>query len=118
MSGAGSDISTTDSGEGVRTLTAADIATVSGGELRGDPTVRVGAVAPLHRAGGNDVTFLAKSRYAPLLAERSPGVLLVTPALREGPPSWFVRFGDVPVWLLLGGLVGAAALRRRYSAAS
>jgi UDP-3-O-[3-hydroxymyristoyl] glucosamine N-acyltransferase len=81
VTAAGLDMSTTDSGEGVRTLTAADIAAASGGELRGDPTVRVGAVAPLHRAGPDDLTFLASSRYAPLLAERTPGVLLVSPEL-------------------------------------
>lgn len=103
MSGAGSDIGTTDSGEGVRTLTAADIATASGGELRGDPTVRVGAVAPLHRAGGTDVTFLATSRYAPLLAERSPGVLLVTPALAMTPGTpRSVVVVDKPLEALLG----------------
>ena len=79
MSAAGLDMRTTDSGEGVHTLTAADIAAASGGELRGDPTVRVVAVAPLYRAGAEDVTFLASSRYASLLAERAPGVLLVTP---------------------------------------
>lgn len=81
MSAAGLDMSTTDSGEGVRTLTAADIAAASGGELRGDPTARVLTVAPLHRAGPDDLTFLASTRYASLLAERTPGVLLVTPGL-------------------------------------
>ena len=101
--GAGNDIATTDSGEGVRTLTAADIATASGGELRGDPTVRVGAVAPLHRAGSNDVTFLATPRYAPLLAERSPGVLLVTPALAATPGTpRSVVIVDKPLEALLG----------------
>jgi UDP-3-O-[3-hydroxymyristoyl] glucosamine N-acyltransferase len=81
VSAAGLDMSTTDSGEGVRTLTAADIAAASGGELRGDPTVQVATVAPLHRAGPSDLTFLASARYAPLLAKREPGVLLVTPEL-------------------------------------
>jgi UDP-3-O-[3-hydroxymyristoyl] glucosamine N-acyltransferase len=81
VNAAGIDMRTTDSGEGVRTLTAADIAATSGGELRGDPTVRVRAVAPLHRAGPDDLTFLASARYAPLLTERNPGVLLVTPEL-------------------------------------
>jgi UDP-3-O-[3-hydroxymyristoyl] glucosamine N-acyltransferase len=81
VSAAGLDMSTTDSGEGVRTLTAADIAAASGGELRGDPTVQVATVAPLHRAGPSDLTFLTSARYAPLLAEREPGVLLVTPEL-------------------------------------
>ena len=73
------------SGEGVRTLTAADIVALSGGELRGDPSARVTAVAPLHRAGQEDLTFLTSARYAPLLAERPVGVLLVTPELSDTP---------------------------------
>jgi UDP-3-O-[3-hydroxymyristoyl] glucosamine N-acyltransferase len=86
VTGAGSD-GTTSSGEGARTLTAADIAAAVGGEVRGDPAVRVRAVAPLDRAGDDDLTFLASPRYAPLLASRSPGVLLVTPALATTPGS-------------------------------
>ena len=102
MSGAGSD-GTTNSGEGARTLTAADIAAAVGGEVRGDPTVRVGAVAPLHRAGDADLTFLATARYAPLLADRSPGVLLVTPELATtaGAPRSVVVV-DKPLEALLG----------------
>ena len=103
MIGAGNDMSTTSSGEGVRTLTAADIAAAAGGELRGDPNGRVGEVAPLHRAGVTDLTFLAASRYAPLLANRTPGVLLVTPELASSPgaPASVVVV-DKPVEALLG----------------
>ena len=85
MSRAGNEIGTNHSGEGVRTLTAADIAAATGGELRGDADARVTAVAPLHRAGPGDLTFLATSRYASLLTERNPGVLLVTPELATTP---------------------------------
>ena len=85
MSGDGSNPGSNSSGEGVRTLTAADIAGAVGGELRGDPGARVGSVAPLHRAGRADLTFLATSRYASLLASSSPGVLLVTPELATTP---------------------------------
>ena len=85
MSGDGSNRGSNSSGEGVRTLTAADIAGAIGGELRGDPGARVGSVAPLHRAGRGDLTFLATPRYASLLASSSPGVLLVTPELATTP---------------------------------
>jgi UDP-3-O-[3-hydroxymyristoyl] glucosamine N-acyltransferase len=63
----------------------------------------VQAVAPLHRAGRTDLTFLATARYAPLLAERSPGVLLVTPALASTPgfPQSVVVV-DKPLEVLLG----------------
>jgi UDP-3-O-[3-hydroxymyristoyl] glucosamine N-acyltransferase len=102
VSGAGAD-GTTNSGEGARTLTAADIAAASGGELRGDPATRVHAVAPLHRAGRADLTFLATSRYAPLLAERSPGVLLVTPELAATPGTpQAIVIVDKPLEALLG----------------
>jgi UDP-3-O-[3-hydroxymyristoyl] glucosamine N-acyltransferase len=73
------------SGEGVRTLTAADIVAICGGELRGDGAARVSAVAPLHRAGRGDLTFLASARYAALLAGREIGVLLVAPELADAP---------------------------------
>ena len=103
MSTAGENIGSNSSGEGVRTLTAADIAAAAGGELRGDPDVRVGSVAPLHRAGRGDVTFLATPRYAPLLAERSPGVLLVTPELAGTPGTpRSVVIVDKPLEALLG----------------
>ena len=99
----GSENSTMSSGEGVRTLTAADIAAASKGEWRGDPDTRVAAVAPLHRAGPSDVTFLAAPRYAPLLAERSPGVLLVTPELAATPgTAQSVIVVAKPVEALLG----------------
>ena len=76
-------------GEGPRTLTAAGIADAVGGELRGNGAATVSGVAPLDRAGAEHVTFLAGAKYAPLLLGRSPGVLLVTPALAttEGSPS-------------------------------
>jgi UDP-3-O-[3-hydroxymyristoyl] glucosamine N-acyltransferase len=99
----GNDGSTNDSGEGVRTLTASDIAAATGGELRGDGDAQVVAVAPLHRAGAGDLTFLAAARYAPLLAGRSPGVLLVTPELADTPgtPRSIVVV-DKPMESLLG----------------
>ena len=103
MSGADGDGTKTNSGEGVRTLTASDIAAAVGGQVRGDPATRVGAVAPLHRAGRSDLTFLAAPKYAPLLAERSPGVLLVTPALSATPGSpQSIVVVDKPMEALLG----------------
>lgn len=82
------------SGEGVRTLTAADIAALAGGELRGDPSARVSGVAPIDRARREHVSFLAAGRYAPLLARSTPGILLVTPELADVP-------GDAPVRIVL-----------------
>lgn len=69
------------SGGGASTLTALDVAQLVGGLLVGDATVRVHAVAPIDRAGPNDISFLASKRYAPLAAKANPGVLLVTEEL-------------------------------------
>lgn len=76
---------TTPGGEGPRLLTADAIAHLVGGELRGDGTVRVSAVAPLDRAGGGDLTFLAAARYAPLFSRTQAGAALVSPELAEEP---------------------------------
>ena len=114
MSGDGSSHESNSSGEGVRTLTAADIAGAVGGELRGDPGARVGSVAPLHRAGRSDLTFLATPRYAALLASSSPGILLVTPELATTPgmPSSVVVV-EKPLEALLGLLPRLYAIRRQ-----
>jgi UDP-3-O-[3-hydroxymyristoyl] glucosamine N-acyltransferase len=72
-----------DGGEGSRTLTAAAVAEAVGGELRGDPTTVVDAVAPLDRAEDRHVSFLANGKYASLAAERMVGVLLVSPELAD-----------------------------------
>ena len=54
---------------------------MTGGVLSGDAEATVTAVAPLERAQSHHLTFLARARYAPLLAAADAGVLLVTPAL-------------------------------------
>ncbi len=78
---------TTRSGESEITLTAADIAALVGGELRGDAKAIVRAVAPIDRAASGDVTFLASARYARFLAAARDGspVVLVSPELAESP---------------------------------
>lgn len=72
-------------GEGKRSLTAAAIAHLIGGELLGDGDVEVTRVAPLDRATRGDVAFLAHARYVADLAAARPGVLLVTPDLAAAP---------------------------------
>jgi UDP-3-O-[3-hydroxymyristoyl] glucosamine N-acyltransferase len=73
------------SGERVRTLTARAIADIVGGELKGSESTEVSAIAPLGRAGQNHITFLGDKRYAPLLANSSAGIVLVTPDLADTP---------------------------------
>jgi UDP-3-O-[3-hydroxymyristoyl] glucosamine N-acyltransferase len=73
------------SGEGVRTLPAADVVAIVGGELRGDPSTPVSGVAPLYRAERHEVTFLASARYAQQLATSRAGIVLVSPELAGSP---------------------------------
>jgi UDP-3-O-[3-hydroxymyristoyl] glucosamine N-acyltransferase len=75
------------SGESACILTAADIAAIVGGELRGDPEAKVDSVAPLSRAKPNNLSFLADGRYTGALAEGAPGVVLVTPDLADSAGS-------------------------------
>jgi UDP-3-O-[3-hydroxymyristoyl] glucosamine N-acyltransferase len=77
------------SGERACTLTAAAIAALVHGELRGDSTTEVDSVAPLSRAGRNQLSFLGDARYAPALASSAAGVVLVGAELANTP-------GDVP----------------------
>ena len=74
-----------DGGEGGIVLTADVIAIEVGGRLVGDPAARVRGIAPLDRAGGEELSFLTSSKYAPLLADSQAGVVLVTPELVESP---------------------------------
>lgn len=73
------------SGEGVRTLTASAISELVGGELRGDGSIAVRSVAPLDRAGPENVSFLASAKYASLYRDSYTGVLLVDPELADSP---------------------------------
>ena len=68
-------------GEGDHSLTAADIAQAVGGRLEGDGSARVRGVAPLDRAGAEDLSFLAGAKYAPQFARSGAGVVLVAPEL-------------------------------------
>ncbi len=71
--------------EGVRALTADDIARLVGGAVIGDGSATVHAVAPLDRATAGDVSFLAAAKYAPLFASSGAGVVLIAPELANEP---------------------------------
>ncbi|MBI2409088.1 MAG: UDP-3-O-(3-hydroxymyristoyl)glucosamine N-acyltransferase [Gemmatimonadetes bacterium] len=65
------------------TMTAAQLAEATGGRLVGDPAATVRAIAPLDRAGPEDLSFLAILKYAPMLATTRAGVVLVAPELQD-----------------------------------
>ena len=66
-------------------LTAAEIAEAVGGRVVGDDSAAVRAIAPLDRAGEEDLSFLASARYAPLYETSRAGVVLLPPELAEAP---------------------------------
>lgn len=66
-------------------LTAADIAEATGGRLIGDAAMVVHTIAPLDRAGPEELSFLATAKYAPMLEESGAGVVLVSPELKDAP---------------------------------
>ena len=68
-------------------LTAAEIAALVGGTLVGDGAARLVAVAPLDRAGRDDLAFLAAGRYLPYFHASRAGAVFVTAEHREAQPG-------------------------------
>ncbi|MDE2606051.1 MAG: UDP-3-O-(3-hydroxymyristoyl)glucosamine N-acyltransferase [Burkholderiales bacterium] len=64
-------------------LTLGEIVAALGGELHGDPGVRIEAPAPLESAGPQQIGFLSNPRYRPQLAASRAGCVIVAPDLRE-----------------------------------
>ena len=70
-------------GEGARSLTADAIAQLVKGALQGDGTATVRGIAPLDRAGPEDLSFLSGRKYAGAMAGSRAGVVLVPPDLAD-----------------------------------
>ncbi|MGZ5201574.1 MAG: UDP-3-O-(3-hydroxymyristoyl)glucosamine N-acyltransferase [Telluria sp.] len=51
-----------------------------GGHLKGDPDLRITAIAPLDRAGASDISFLVNSKMRALAAHSHAAALILTPA--------------------------------------
>jgi UDP-3-O-[3-hydroxymyristoyl] glucosamine N-acyltransferase len=81
----------TSSGEGVRTLTASDIANLVGGVLVGDAGAEVRTLAPLDRAASHDLSFLASARYTALYERTKAGAVLVAPEFENVPTTAAAR---------------------------
>ena len=71
------------SGDGVSTITAEAIAALVSGELIGDGKAAVSGIAPLDRADSSQLSFLASGKYAPMMATTKAGVVLVDPEFRD-----------------------------------
>ncbi len=71
----------------MKTLTLAELAEITGGELYGDSNAVVHRVAPMDSAQEGDVTFLSNSKYSKHLADSKATVLMVKESERELCPS-------------------------------
>lgn len=72
-----------DGGDERKLITAAAIAEQVGGQLLGDGALVVRGIAPLDRAGPDDLSLLAHARYANWYSQTRAGVVLVSPDLAE-----------------------------------
>ena len=69
------------------TLTLAELATITGGELHGDSQAVVRGLAPMDRAQEGDITFLSNPKYSKHLASCKATVIMVKATERELCPS-------------------------------
>ncbi|MCR9981429.1 UDP-3-O-(3-hydroxymyristoyl)glucosamine N-acyltransferase [Vibrio diabolicus] len=67
----------------MKTLTLAELATITGGELFGDEFLVVSRVAPMDKAQEGDVTFLSNPKYAKHLSECQATVIMVKAEHKE-----------------------------------
>jgi UDP-3-O-[3-hydroxymyristoyl] glucosamine N-acyltransferase len=76
---------------------ASEIAAVLGAELEGGDDPEITGVAPLDRAGPQDLSFLAHPRYLRYVARARAGVILVAASLADRVPAQGPRIvvGDV-----------------------
>jgi UDP-3-O-[3-hydroxymyristoyl] glucosamine N-acyltransferase len=65
----------------VRRISAREVAALTGGTLTGSPDVSVSGVAPLDRAGPDDLSFLAARRYLQYFQQSSAAIVLCKPDL-------------------------------------
>jgi UDP-3-O-[3-hydroxymyristoyl] glucosamine N-acyltransferase len=64
-------------------LQLADIVAALGGELHGNPALRIDSLAPLETAQPSQLSFLSNPRYRSQLQASAAGCVIVAPALRE-----------------------------------
>jgi UDP-3-O-[3-hydroxymyristoyl] glucosamine N-acyltransferase len=86
-----------------RRLSARELAALTGGRLVGSEDAAVSGVAPLDRAGAEDLSFLAAGRYLPYFQRTNAQVVLVAPQFEtaEGPPPARIVVADPHAALLV-----------------
>jgi len=101
--GGGGETGGREAGAG-RRISAREIAALTNGRLVGAPDVTVSGVAPLDRAGPDDLSFLAAKRYLQYFQQSSAAIVLCKPDLvpedGTGGPACCVVVRDPHVALL------------------
>jgi UDP-3-O-[3-hydroxymyristoyl] glucosamine N-acyltransferase len=91
----------------VAEATLSDIAAHLGGELIGDPALRVTRIAPLDSATPSSISFLSNPRFLNQLASTQAACVIVAPALRDAAaargavlvvPDAYVGFARLTQW--------------------
>ena len=72
-------------GEGPRSISAGEIAALTGGQLVGPAETTASSIAPLERAGPGDLSFLASRRYLPYFQQTRAAIVLCKPEFAAEP---------------------------------
>jgi len=90
-------------------VTLDDLARLVGGKVTGDGKTVIRAVNGIREAGAGDITFLANSKYAPLLASTKASAVIVADGTPAPIPALSVRNPDFAFGKVAEHLNGAAS---------
>ncbi|RPH38930.1 MAG: UDP-3-O-(3-hydroxymyristoyl)glucosamine N-acyltransferase, partial [Planctomycetota bacterium] len=90
-------------------VTLDDLARLVGGKVTGDGKTVIRAVNGIREAGPGDITFLANSKYAPLLASTKASAVIVSDGTPAPIPTLSVRNPDLAFGKVAELLGGASA---------
>src|SRR5262249_34583945 len=89
-------------------VTLDDLARLVGGKVTGDGKTVIRAVNGIKEAGPGDITFLANSKYAPLLASTRASAVIVADGTSSPIPALAVRNPDLAFGRVAEHLSGPA----------
>ena len=87
-------------------VTLDDLARLVGGKVTGDGRTVIRAVNGIREAGPGDITFLANTKYAPLLAATKASAVIVSEGTSAPIPALAVRNPDLAFGLVAQHLAG------------
>ena len=89
-------------------VTLDELGRLVGGKVTGDGKTVIRAVNGLREAGPGDITFLANTKYAPLLASTKASAVILADGIPAPIPALSVRNPDLAFGLVAQHLLGAA----------